>query len=82
MSQEDGIVVSGTKGTDMPRNGGTRAFFGVEGDIPVGVWFAIVGKAVVASGDNAKDVYRRAKAAFPGKEIFIARLPPNKVMLL
>lgn len=66
----------------MPRNGDTQAFFGVEGDIPVGVWFAIVGKAVVASGDNAGEVYRRATAAFPGREVFIARLPQNKVMLL
>lgn len=66
----------------IPRKGSTQAFFNVKGAIPVGVWFAIVGKKVVARGGNAKEVYRRARAAFPGKEIFIARLPRNQVMLL
>jgi hypothetical protein len=82
MSETNGIGRPGGGGMSMPKNGGTRGFFNVVNGIPVGVWFAIVGKRVVAKGENAKEVYRKARAAFPGEEIFIARLPRNQVMLL
>ena len=82
MAEVNGIKHPDDGGITIPKNGGTQAFFNVDDPIPVGVWFAIIGKKVVAKGENAKEVYRRAKAAFPGKEIFIARLPRNQVMLL
>jgi len=82
MPEVDEIERLDDGGITIPKNGGTQAFFNVDDPIPVGVWFAIIGKKVVAKGENAKEVYRRAKAAFPGKEIFIARLPRNQVMLL
>jgi hypothetical protein len=82
MSEVDEIEHPVDGGMTIPKNGGPQAFFNVKDPIPVGVWFAIVGKKVVAKGENAKEVYRRARAAFPGKEIFIARLPRNQVMIL
>ena len=48
----------------------------------VGLWVAMVGKRIVASGDSAKDVYDRAVKAFPGEEPFVAKVPKAKVMLL
>jgi hypothetical protein len=66
----------------MLANNNPQLFLNVESEVPVGVWFAIVNKKVVATGDNAKEVYRQAKQKFPEEEIFIGRLPPNQVMLL
>lgn len=48
----------------------------------VGLWVAVVGKKIVASGESAKDVYDKAILAFPGEEPFVAKVPREKVMLL
>ncbi len=48
----------------------------------VGMWVAVVGRKIVASGESAKEVYEKAIAEFPDKEPFLANLPKEKVLLL
>ena len=57
-------------------------FFASPLEVPVGNWFAMVDSDIVAQGPNAKEVFETAKKKHPDKEIFIARLPENKVMVL
>jgi len=45
-------------------------------------WVAVVGKKIVASGDSAADVLRRAKELHPHVEPFIAKFPKETVLLL
>ena len=45
-------------------------------------WMAVVGKEIVAVGDSAKEVLRRAREAYPDKEPFIAKFPKQTVLLL
>jgi hypothetical protein len=48
----------------------------------VGKWVAIVGKDLVASGDNGKEVFQKAKDKYPGKEPFLMKIPADTVMCL
>ncbi|MGH9876227.1 MAG: DUF5678 domain-containing protein [Nitrososphaerales archaeon] len=48
----------------------------------VGQWIAVVDNEIVAKGDNAKDVYEKAKAKYPEREPFIMKVPKESIMLL
>ncbi len=48
----------------------------------VGKWIALVGKDVVAFGENGKQVFDQAKSKHPNKEPFLVKLPADTVMLL
>jgi len=48
----------------------------------VGKWIALVGKELVASGDNGKEVFAEAKRRYPNEEPFIMKIPSDTVMLL
>lgn len=48
----------------------------------VGKWIAIVGEEVVASGDQGKQVFQKAKEKYPKREPFIMKVPKDEVMLL
>jgi len=47
-----------------------------------GKYIAIVGKKVVASGENAKVVLDHAKAKRPGKEIVLRKIPEEETLIL
>ena len=47
-----------------------------------GRYVAIVGKKVVASGENAKVVLDHAKAKRPGKEIVLRKIPEEETLIL
>ena len=46
-----------------------------------GKWIAVVDRDVI-TGDNAKEVFEKAKARYPDKEPFIMKVPENATMLL
>jgi hypothetical protein len=48
----------------------------------VGKWIALVGKDLVATGDNGKEVFAEAKRKYPDKEPFVMKIPADAVMLL
>ena len=48
----------------------------------LGEWIAIVGDEIVASGEDAKEVYRESRAKYPDKIPFIMKIPKEAVMLL
>ncbi|ODS36968.1 succinyl-CoA synthetase subunit alpha [Candidatus Altiarchaeales archaeon WOR_SM1_SCG] len=48
----------------------------------VGKWVVIADEKVVASGRDAKDVYRRAKEECPGKKLSIAKVPSGEMLIL
>ncbi|MBC7090733.1 MAG: succinyl-CoA synthetase subunit alpha [Nitrososphaeria archaeon] len=48
----------------------------------VGQGIAIVDNKIVAKGDNAGKVYRKAKEYCPTKVPFIMKVPQDKVMVL
>ncbi len=48
----------------------------------LGCWIAVVGEEIVSTGDNAKEVYQKAKEQHPGKTPFIMKIPKETVMLL
>lgn len=48
----------------------------------LGEWIAVVGDEIVASGDDAKKVYRTSKVKYPDKTPFIMKIPKETVMLL
>ncbi len=54
----------------------------VSKDLEAGKWIAVVGKEIVAKGENAKEVYDDARAKFPDKEPFIMKVPADSVMLM
>ncbi len=65
-----------------PQPPGPQAFFASGKAPPVGCWFALVGDKVVATSDSAKEAFEEAKRKYPDEEIFIAKFPKNKVMVL
>lgn len=48
----------------------------------LGQWIAVVDNEIVASGENAKEVYERTKEKYPNREPFIMKIPKETVMLL
>ena len=47
-----------------------------------GKYIAIIGKKIVASGNNAKEVWNAAKAAFPDKTPTLAKIPKEDLLIL
>ena len=47
----------------------------------VGLWVAVVGERIVASGASARDVYEQAIAEFPGREPFLMKVPREQVLI-
>lgn len=47
-----------------------------------GKWVAIVGKQVIASGDNLKEVRKIAKSKAGGKEPLFAKIPKEEETLI
>ncbi len=45
-------------------------------------WIAVVDSKIVAEGSDAKEVFRKARAASPSKPPFVMRVPTEKVMVL
>lgn len=48
----------------------------------IGAWIAVVGKEVVATGSDAREVFEAAKAKYPDKEPFIMKATAKAAMLL
>lgn len=48
----------------------------------VNLWIAVVDNKVVAKGDNAKDVFLRAKRDYPEKTPFVMKVPSETVMVM
>ncbi|MCX6767244.1 MAG: DUF5678 domain-containing protein [Candidatus Micrarchaeota archaeon] len=48
----------------------------------LGQWIAIIDKKVVSHGEDAKQVYDRAKKEFPSKVPFLACVPKSTAMIL
>lgn len=47
-----------------------------------GLYIAIIGRTVVASGDNAKIVWGKAQKKFPDKTPTIAKIPKDDTLIL
>ena len=47
-----------------------------------GKWIAIVDQKPVASGTDAKKVYEKAKAMYPGKKPSLAKVPTPDTLVL
>jgi hypothetical protein len=47
-----------------------------------GKWIAVVGNDIVAQGDDAKEVFDKAKDKHPEREPFIMKVPSDSIMLL
>ncbi len=47
-----------------------------------GKHIALIGREVVASGDNAMEVYRKAKEKFPDKKPVLAYVPREETLVL
>jgi ABC-type molybdate transport system substrate-binding protein len=47
-----------------------------------GKYVAIVNEKVVCYGDNAKEVYERAEVISKGKEILLAKIPKDELLVL
>jgi hypothetical protein len=47
----------------------------------IGDWLAIVDEKIVASGKNAKDVYRQAKEHYPSKTPMLTCVPKGGAMI-
>ncbi len=52
------------------------------GDEVKGKYVAIVNEKVVCYGDNAKEVYERAEVISQGKEILLAKIPKDELLVL
>jgi predicted LPLAT superfamily acyltransferase len=50
--------------------------------LEAGKWVAVVGKEIVAMGDNGKEVFEVAKRKYPKKEPFIMKVPDGSLMLI
>lgn len=48
----------------------------------LGDWIAVVGEEIVSTGNDAKEVYQKAKEKYPDKTPFIMKIPKETVMLL
>ena len=48
----------------------------------LGQWIAVVGEEIVSAGDDAKEVYQKAKEKHSDKTPFIMKIPKETVMLL
>jgi len=48
----------------------------------LGDWITVVGEDIISTGNDAKEVYRKAKEKYPGKTPFIMKIPKETVMLL
>ena len=46
-----------------------------------GKWIAICDKGVVASGENAKEVYKKAQEMFPNKKIMLVKVPEKEALI-
>ncbi len=49
--------------------------------LEAGKWIAVINKDII-KGDNAKEVFTKAKEKYPKKEPFVMKVPDNSVMLL
>lgn len=47
-----------------------------------GKYIAIVGERVVASGENAREVWQKARKKFPHKIPTLAKLPKEEALIL
>ncbi len=47
-----------------------------------GKYIAIIGKKIVASGENARDVWQKAKKKFPRQIPTLAKLPKEEALIL
>ncbi len=47
-----------------------------------GKWVAILGKEIIASGDDLKEVYREAKKKAGNKEPLFSRIPKEQETLI
>jgi transposase len=47
-----------------------------------GKWIAIVDQKVVASGEDAEKVYRKARSRYPRKKLSIAKVPGKEILVL
>ncbi|MDI6905363.1 MAG: DUF5678 domain-containing protein [Candidatus Bathyarchaeia archaeon] len=45
-------------------------------------WIVVLDNTIVASGQNLKEVYRRAKRKHPRKTLFVMKVPADKIMVL
>jgi hypothetical protein len=50
--------------------------------LEAGKWVVAVGRRIVAQGDDPKKVFDRARKRYPGRELFIMKVPDNANMLL
>ena len=48
----------------------------------VGKWIAVVGEEIVAVGETAMEVFRKAKEKYPDKEPMILKFPAEPIILL
>lgn len=46
-----------------------------------GKWIAIAQNEIVAYGDNAKEVYKKAQEKFPNKKIMIVKVPEKESLI-
>jgi predicted LPLAT superfamily acyltransferase len=49
--------------------------------LEAGKWIAVI-KEDIIKGENAKEVFTKAKSKYPNKEPFIMKVPENANMLL
>ena len=47
-----------------------------------GKHIAILDQRVISSGENAKEVWKRAQKKHPGKEFLMAKIPEEDVLIL
>jgi hypothetical protein len=45
-------------------------------------WIVVLDNKIVASGENLKEVYRKAKEKYPQDTLFVMKVPADKVMVL
>jgi len=49
--------------------------------LEAGKWIAVVNKDII-KGNNAREVFLKAKEKYPRREPFIMKVPDNAIMLL
>jgi len=57
-------------------------FASAELDVYAGKYVAIIDNRVVASGDNAKEVWNSAKEAYPDRTPTLAKIPEEELLIL
>lgn len=45
-------------------------------------WIAVADNKIIAKGTDAKEVFKKAKQAYPKKIPFIMKVPSDKIMVL